>query len=66
MPASAAIAAVPPTNAEMGFPAKIPELPASVPGAATLTRFGNDEGFLLPADMTALIARAAASNVLNP
>ncbi len=25
-----------------------------------------DAGFLLPADMTALIARATASNVLNP
>jgi hypothetical protein len=25
-----------------------------------------DAGFLLPADMAALIARAAASNVLNP
>jgi hypothetical protein len=32
---------VPPTNKAMGFPAGIPELPASVPGAATLTRFGN-------------------------
>ena len=32
---------VPPTNKAMGFPAGIPELPASVPGAATLTQFGN-------------------------
>lgn len=32
---------VPPTNEAMGFPSGIPELPASVPGAATLTRFGD-------------------------
>jgi Alpha/beta hydrolase domain len=32
---------VPPTNEAMGFPSGIPELPASVPGAATLTQFGN-------------------------
>ena len=32
---------VPPTNHAMGFPAGIPELPASVPGAATLTQSGN-------------------------
>jgi hypothetical protein len=32
---------VEPTNAAMGFPAGIPELPASVPGAATLTQSGN-------------------------
>jgi hypothetical protein len=32
---------VPPTKAAMGFPSGIPELPASVPGAATLTQFGN-------------------------
>ena len=40
-PAASGHYLVPPTNAAMGFPAGIPELPASVPGAATLTRFGN-------------------------
>jgi Alpha/beta hydrolase domain len=32
---------VPPTKAAMGFPNGIPGLPASVPEASTLTRFGN-------------------------
>jgi Alpha/beta hydrolase domain len=32
---------VEPTKAAMGFPDGIPGLPATVPGAATLTRFGN-------------------------